>query len=510
MTYNEAREEYYIDFSKPSPIEWPTPTTFLGIYVTVCCIGCLLCNAYVGLTLYKRKKAMIDASYQQEKVYFFFMLYVFATQVLNCSTLWILTYASEDTAQFIMNYQFIIIGLENLLPAWALNRFTAVLMPVHYKSLWDGKIKWIMAFIIIFPYVCFWYFPFRQVTMTYNEAREEYYIDFSKPSPIEWPISTGFLGTCVTVCCIACLLCNAYVGFILHKRRKIISDSSYQQEKVYFFFMLYVFATQVLNCSTLWILTYANESVSQLIITYQFIITALENLLPAWAVILGLFWQLTFHTTMVTNLLDLILSLNRFTAVLLPVHYKSLWDGKVKWVVAFITIFPYVCFWYFPFRQVTMTYNEAREEYYVDFSKPSPIEWPISTGFLGTCVTVCCIACLLCNAYVGFTLRKRRKTVSDSNYQQEKVYFFFMLCVFATQLLNCCALWMLTYANESMSQLIITYQFVIIALENLFPAWAFFLMNSALRNATLEILFRNSQQTSFTNTIVLSTAVMNQ
>ena len=56
------------------------------------------------------------------------------------------------------------------------------------------------------------------------------------------------LGTFITVVFISYFFCNVFIGFKLHRRRNMISPKD-QLEKVYFIFMIYVFATHVLSCS---------------------------------------------------------------------------------------------------------------------------------------------------------------------------------------------------------------------------------------------------------------------
>ena len=220
--------------------------------------------------------------------------------------------------------------------------------------------------------------------------------------------------------------------------------------------------------------------------------------------VLALFWQLTFHFTIAANLLDFVLSFNRFTALSMPIRYTTFWNGKVKWIVVFIFVFPWLCFWPFVFGRIMMIYSPASESYYMMFTEPPPIQWPSPTSILGTFVTVTCIGCLLCNTYVGLKLYRRRYVMTDSNYEQEKLYFFFVMCVFTTQLLGCSTQvtlfwiffeklmfqWMLTYLNENISNFIIRYQFIIADLGSLLPAWALFLMNSALRRAIYKTLIR--------------------
>ena len=153
--------------------------------------------------------------------------------------------------------------------------------------------------------------------------------------------------------------------------------------------------------------------------------------------IMAIAWQLLYHTSMTTNLLDFILSLNRFTAVLIPIGFKSFWNGKIKWVVAFVIIFPYICFWPFIFQEVTFVCTNIEFGHDIVFIRPPPILWPDPTSILGACVTVTCVACFFCNAYVGYKLH-RRKNIGTSYYDKmEKLYFLFMMCVFGNQILSC-------------------------------------------------------------------------
>ena len=153
--------------------------------------------------------------------------------------------------------------------------------------------------------------------------------------------------------------------------------------------------------------------------------------------ILLFFWQLLFHTSMTTNLLDLVLSFNRFTATIMSVRYAGFWIGKIKWVVIFIILFPAVSFWSLPFRGIMLTQVNTSKVPRIDFIKPPPILWPSPTDILGACVTVTCVGCFFCNAYVGFKLHQRRNLMGELNYQQGKFYFLFIMCVFVNQILSC-------------------------------------------------------------------------
>ena len=153
--------------------------------------------------------------------------------------------------------------------------------------------------------------------------------------------------------------------------------------------------------------------------------------------VLALFWQLYYHTMLVNILVDFVLSINRFTAVLIPLRYKHFWDDKIKWIVICMIVVPYICFWPFPFEKITIMYNSEVNQYHPFFGADPPILWPYATGIIQTCTTVTCISCLLFNIFVGFKLHRKRNIISDSNYQQEKVYFFFTICVFVNQLFNC-------------------------------------------------------------------------
>ena len=154
-------------------------------------------------------------------------------------------------------------------------------------------------------------------------------------------------------------------------------------------------------------------------------------------ILLSILWQLLFHTSLATNLLDLVLSLNRFTEVVMPIRYKSFWSTNITRVVAFIIIFPYICFWHFPLEEVTMEHVNATGTYFMAMRRSPPIKWPSATGILGACVTVICIGCFFCNTYVGLRLHQTRNFLVDSKQQQEKIYFFFIMCVFVNQLLSC-------------------------------------------------------------------------
>ena len=152
---------------------------------------------------------------------------------------------------------------------------------------------------------------------------------------------------------------------------------------------------------------------------------------------LVLLWQLLFHTSMITNLLDLILSLNRFTAAIMSVRYNAFWISKIKWVAIFILVLPCIAFWPFQFREIEMAYLNNSKAYYMIYTKPLSIPWPSSASSLGACVVISCVGCFFCNAYVGFKLWQRKTIVASSNDQQEKMYFLFTICVFLTQLLSC-------------------------------------------------------------------------
>ncbi|KAE9552777.1 hypothetical protein FO519_003994 [Halicephalobus sp. NKZ332] len=224
-------------------------------------------------------------------------------------------------------------------------------------------------------------------------------------------------------------------------------------------------------------LVYAVNNIIASILYYFFfrmgpatVFSGLFEQITGFNIVLALFWQLLYHTSLTTNLLDLILSMNRFTAMLAPARYQALWDRKTKWVVAFVIVFPYVCFWYIPFREPTMAYDNITNAYSMVLMKPLPITWPSSSNILGTCVT----------------LRKRRHMVADSTYQQEKVYFFFMLCVFVNQLLSCSTQWMLSYVSQNVADFIHTYQFIIADLGGWLPAWALFLTSFTLRKVVYD------------------------
>ena len=152
---------------------------------------------------------------------------------------------------------------------------------------------------------------------------------------------------------------------------------------------------------------------------------------------LGILWQLLFHTSMVTNLLDLVLSLNRFTAVIMPIWYNAIWINKIRSIIVFLILFPYICFWTFPFQEITLIHDNNSKTYYIDIQKPPPIEWPFCLTILGTCVTINCIICLFCNICVALRLCIGKSYVSHSHNQLERVYSFFTLCVFVIQLLSC-------------------------------------------------------------------------
>lgn len=121
----------------------------------------------------------------------------------------------------------------------------------------------------------------------------------------------------------------------------------------------------------------------------------------------------------------------------MTIKYNHFWIGKIKWVVVFIIVVPFISFWSFPFREITMTYVNATETHYMYYMKPSPIPWPSPTTILGACVMITCIGCFFCNVYVGFTLYQRINTRIDLNYQQDKVYFFLMMCNFVNQVFSC-------------------------------------------------------------------------
>ncbi|KAE9552779.1 hypothetical protein FO519_003996 [Halicephalobus sp. NKZ332] len=221
------------------------------------------------------------------------------------------------------------------------------------------------------------------------------------------------------------------------------------------------------------------------------------------SIILGVFWQLLFHTLLVNNLLDLVLSLNRFTAVLMPIRYKTLWIGKIRWILAVIIILPYILFWPIPFEEVTIAYNNVSEEHYIFFNKFPPITWPFVTAIFSVAITVMCFGCLLCNVYVGFKLRRRKNIVADLNYQQEKVYFFFMMFIFASQLLSCSSMWMLNYGNADVFEFALKYQFIVYDLSSLIPAWGLFLTSSTLRKGIYEVVTKKSERVTRLNTAVM-------
>ena len=154
-------------------------------------------------------------------------------------------------------------------------------------------------------------------------------------------------------------------------------------------------------------------------------------------IILTILWQLLFHTSLNISLIDLILSINRFTDIVIPVQSKALWDGKIKWVIVVVVIFPMICFWNFQFVELTLIYANSSEIFYLTARKESPIEWPSASNILGPCVTIACVGCLILNAYVGFKIHKRKHFIADINYQQERIYFFYTLCIFVNQLLSC-------------------------------------------------------------------------
>ena len=152
---------------------------------------------------------------------------------------------------------------------------------------------------------------------------------------------------------------------------------------------------------------------------------------------LMLLWQLLFYTSMITNLLDLILSLNRFTAALTPIRYKTFWDRKLKWVVIIIIIVPFACLWPISFEGFTLEYVNDSNAYYMLPKKTPTIEWPYPSNILGTCATITCLSCLFCNAYVGYKLCRRRSLVRGLTDPLKRVYFLFMICILLTQVLSC-------------------------------------------------------------------------
>ena len=153
--------------------------------------------------------------------------------------------------------------------------------------------------------------------------------------------------------------------------------------------------------------------------------------------ILVFFWYTLFHVSMVTNLLDIVLSFNRLTAVLIPVGYKRFWNDKIKWIVSFTIIFPFICFWTIPLQEATLAYFNASEAYNMSPEKVSPVKWISPTNTLGLCVAISCIGCLICNTYVGFKLYRWKDNTVDANYKQDKLYFVFIMCVFVNQILSC-------------------------------------------------------------------------
>ena len=151
---------------------------------------------------------------------------------------------------------------------------------------------------------------------------------------------------------------------------------------------------------------------------------------------LGILWQLLLHTSIVTNSLDLILSLNRLTVILTSMRFKTFWNGKIKWVIIFIIIFPYICFWYFPFQGIDILYDDTLNRYRVSIPLSNIISWPLYPNIVGGCVAISCIGCFFTNAYIGFKLHYRKNIVINTNDQLETVHFAFMICVFITQILS--------------------------------------------------------------------------
>ncbi|KAE9548482.1 hypothetical protein FO519_008312 [Halicephalobus sp. NKZ332] len=220
--------------------------------------------------------------------------------------------------------------------------------------------------------------------------------------------------------------------------------------------------------------------------------------------VLGIFWQILYHSLLTTYLLDLVISINRLTAVLIPLRYTSFWNRKIKWVIAFIIIVPYSLFWPIPFEDVMVEYNGDRNEYYVIFGRSPPITWPYVTSIIGTGSLVTCICCFFCNAYVGFKMYKNRNASGDPNYQQDKVYFFFMLCVFAGQILSSSFQWMLNYANPDDVWIYIRrFQFVAYDISNLLPAWTLFLMSRILRKAICETITKRFENSTKSNVVTM-------
>ncbi|KAE9547221.1 hypothetical protein FO519_009567, partial [Halicephalobus sp. NKZ332] len=104
--------------------------------------------------------------------------------------------------------------------------------------------------------------------------------------PIPWPKDPNILGPGITIICICCLICNVYVGLNLTKRKKSMADTNYQQAKVYFAFTMCVFINQLLTCISQLLFSYSTQTVLEMILLYQFIISDLSSLLPAWALFL--------------------------------------------------------------------------------------------------------------------------------------------------------------------------------------------------------------------------------
>ena len=153
--------------------------------------------------------------------------------------------------------------------------------------------------------------------------------------------------------------------------------------------------------------------------------------------VLVFFWQLVFYGAMISYLLDLCLSFNRLTAILMPLRYKTLWEDKIKWIVILFIIISFVAFWPLSFMQVIFKYDTNLQAYQMSETATPPIPWPTSTSTLGICVTVTCIGCFLCNVYVGFKLHRRRNVMTDVKQKQERWYFLFIMSIFLTQFLSC-------------------------------------------------------------------------
>ena len=239
--------------------------------------------------------------------------------------------------------------------------------------------------------------------------------------------------------------------------------------------------------------------------------------------LLGIFWQILYHTLLTTYLLDFVISLNRFTAVAMPLRYIRLWNGKIIWVIAFIIIVPYILFWPIPFENVTVEYNSERMEYYVVFGNKPPIKWPYVTTIMGTSSLVTCVVCLFCNTYVGYKVYQNRNVIGNPDYQQDRVYFFFTMCIFASQVLNSSVQvvskntleskryfqWMLNYANpDDVWVYLRRFQFIAYDLSNLLPPWALLLMNSTLRKAIYETMFRTLENVTKPNIITIGSTSM--